>query len=94
MNGRSADSVAEVSRMEWAAAAARLNETLAEHRRWAGSLDEWLPLYNTLPVVTRSMLLHLHGEHDGAEHPYAMCPLCLAFGPPAPGSPLSEEARR
>lgn len=83
MAGHSDDSVVPSTAYEpWPDAAARLHESVMEQRRWAGSLDDFRPLYDRLPVINRTVMMHLHGLHDGAEHPYAHCPLCLAFGPP------------
>ena len=41
--------------------------------RWMGEWDEWRPIYDQLPVVTRAALAHLHGRHD---EPTMHCPLC------------------
>ena len=60
----------------------RLRQALAA-QPYLGDWDEWTktPLggYNALTVTARSVLSHLHGNHDDTENPYAYCVLCTAF---------------
>lgn len=45
----------------------------ASSPRWMGEWDEWVSVYNQLPVVTRAALAHLHGRHANLT---THCPLC------------------
>lgn len=64
--------------------------TEAELRRqfffnYIGTWEEWQPFYDHnhgMPVCTRMILQHFHGEHDDTEFAYEYCPICRAFREP------------
>lgn len=47
--------------------------------KYMGSWQEWESSYDNLPVCTRMILQHFHGEHDDTELAYEYCPICCAF---------------
>ena len=60
----------------------RLRKSIAAHR-YIGSLEEWRPIYDKLPVQMRSIIMHVQGEHDDPIGCYEHCALCHAVRSPS-----------
>ncbi len=60
----------------------RLRRSIAAHR-YLGSLEEWRPIYDKLPVQMRSIIMHVQGEHDDPIGCYEHCALCHAVRSPS-----------
>lgn len=57
----------------------RLQQVVAANP-YFGSWDEWSKAhYNHIPVLARSAMAHLYGQHDDVEGPYSFCVLCTTF---------------
>lgn len=66
----------------------RLRNAIAAHR-YLGSLDVMRPIYDTLPVQMRSIVMHVMGEHDDPIGCYEHCALCIAVR--SPRNPATKE---